>query len=186
MGVVNPPLAKNGSTPPGATAEPERDESAVDIPAPTINPPTTSTSTFVTRSPRRDLPTGAPRGTLGKGGSLGIDSAGDATLEDGAVAATDLSFLLALNAAEMADAGIVAFSPSTVVGARPVATAYALSFSPTQLGAYHCPPAMPRMTRCAFLQRRTGALVLSRGIFEANPGGTFGRACTKNGFEGGR
>jgi hypothetical protein len=58
------------------------------------------------------------------------------------------------------------------------------SLSPTHDLANHRPPAMPRISRFAVLQRRTLVPLLSRGNMGAKPVPIFGGGCTGNGLEG--
>lgn len=58
------------------------------------------------------------------------------------------------------------------------------SLSPTHDLANQRPPAMPRISRFAVLQRRTLVPLLSRGNMGAKPVPIFGGGCTGNGLEG--
>ena len=85
--------------------------------------------------------------------------------------------------------GIVILSASPLLCVAAVdAVAGALenseSLSPTHDLANHRPPAMPRISRFAVLQRRTLVPLRSRGNTGAKPVPIFGGGCTGNGLEG--
>lgn len=83
--------------------------------------------------------------------------------------------------------GVVILSTSPFLceaAAAAVALAYSDSLSPTHDLANHRPPAMPRISRFAVLQRRILFPLRSRGNMGAKPAPIFGGGCTGNGLDG--